>query len=189
MEAVAGSGLRRCRWNRYLEEKEKMSIHSVTCAVGANPITIETGKLALLADGAVTVRCGDTVVLVTVVSATKIKEGQTFFPLSVEYKEKAAAAGLHIEEGVYMMFTGPNYETPAEVRMAQILGADAVGMSTAPEALVAGHCGMRVVGVSCITNYAAGITGHPLSHEEVEAVGAQVHDTFQKLLDIILTVF
>ncbi len=71
-----------------------MSIHSVTCAVGTNPITIETGKLALLADGAVTVRCGDTVVLVTVVSATKIKEGQTFFPLSVEYKEKAAAAGM-----------------------------------------------------------------------------------------------
>ncbi len=71
-----------------------MSIHSVTCAVGANPITIETGKIARLADGAVTVRCGDTVVLVTVVSATKIKEGQTFFPLSVEYKEKAAAAGM-----------------------------------------------------------------------------------------------
>ncbi len=71
-----------------------MSIHSVTCAVGATPITIETGKVARLADGAVTVRCGDTVVLVTVVSATRIKEGQTFFPLSVEYKEKAAAAGM-----------------------------------------------------------------------------------------------
>ena len=71
-----------------------MSIHSVSCAVGANPITIETGKIARLADGAVTVRCGDTVVLVTVVSATKIKDGQTFFPLSVEYKEKAAAAGM-----------------------------------------------------------------------------------------------
>ncbi len=71
-----------------------MSIHSVTCAVGATPITIETGKVARLADGAVTVRCGDTMVLVTVVSATRVKEGQTFFPLSVEYKEKAAAAGM-----------------------------------------------------------------------------------------------
>ena len=71
-----------------------MSIHSIECAVGANPITIETGKMARLADGAVTVRCGDTVILVTAVSATKIKEGQTFFPLSVEYKEKAAAAGM-----------------------------------------------------------------------------------------------
>ncbi|PNC56841.1 polyribonucleotide nucleotidyltransferase [Akkermansia muciniphila] len=71
-----------------------MSIHSVECNVGTNPITIETGKMARLADGAVVVRSGDTVVLVTVVSATKIKEGQTFFPLSVEYKEKAAAAGM-----------------------------------------------------------------------------------------------
>ena len=71
-----------------------MSIHSVECNVGTNPITIETGKMARLADGAVVVRSGDTVVLVTVVSATKVKEGQTFFPLSVEYKEKAAAAGM-----------------------------------------------------------------------------------------------
>ena len=71
-----------------------MSIHSVECNVGTNPITIETGKMARLADGAVVVRSGDTVVLVTVVSATKVKEGQTFFPRSVEYKEKAAAAGM-----------------------------------------------------------------------------------------------
>lgn len=71
-----------------------MSIHSVECNVGTNPITIETGKMARLADGAVVVCSGDTVVLVTVVSATKVKEGQTFFPLSVEYKEKAAAAGM-----------------------------------------------------------------------------------------------
>ncbi|MCC8124105.1 MAG: polyribonucleotide nucleotidyltransferase [Akkermansia sp.] len=71
-----------------------MSIHSVECNVGPNPITIETGKMARLAAGAVFCRSGDTVVLVTVVSATKVKEGQTFFPLSVEYKEKAAAAGM-----------------------------------------------------------------------------------------------
>ena len=71
-----------------------MSIHSVECNVGTNPITIETGKMARLADGAVVVRSGDTVVLVTVVSATKVKEGPTFFPRSVEYKEKAAAAGM-----------------------------------------------------------------------------------------------
>lgn len=71
-----------------------MSIHSVTCAVGATPFTIETGKMARLADGAVTVRCGDTVILVTVVSTTRIKDGQTYFPLSVEYKERAASAGV-----------------------------------------------------------------------------------------------
>lgn len=71
-----------------------MKIHTLTTQVGANPITFETGKLAKLADGAVTVRSGDTVILVTAVSSTKVKEGQTFFPLSVEYKEKASAAGV-----------------------------------------------------------------------------------------------
>src|SRR5210317_109669 len=71
-----------------------MSTHTVTANVGTNPITIESGKLAKLADGAVTVRCGETVVLVTAVSQTKIREGQTWFPMSVEYKEKASAAGV-----------------------------------------------------------------------------------------------
>jgi polyribonucleotide nucleotidyltransferase len=71
-----------------------MNIHTLTSQVGSNPITIETGKLAKLADGAVTVRCGDTIILVTAVSATKVKDGQTWFPLSVEYKEKASAAGV-----------------------------------------------------------------------------------------------
>src|SRR5215210_5153023 len=73
--------------------QKQMSIHNVTANSGSTPIIIETGKLAKLADGAVTVRCGETIILVTAVSATKIKEGQDWFPLSVEYKEKAAAAG------------------------------------------------------------------------------------------------
>lgn len=109
--------------------------------------------------------------------------------LRIAVKEKATAAGIHLEEGVYMMFTGPNYETPAEVRMAQILGADAVGMSTVPEALVAGHCGMRIVGVSCITNHAAGVTDAKLDHSEVVEIASQVHDSFQTLVELILTVF
>lgn len=109
--------------------------------------------------------------------------------LRTAIKEKAASAGISLEEGVYMMFTGPNYETPAEVRMAQVLGADAVGMSTVPEALVAGHCGMQVVGISCITNHAAGVTSAKLDHSEVVEVAAKVHDTFQNLLDLVLTVF
>ena len=70
-----------------------MNIHSVTCNVGENPITIETGKMGKLADGAVTVSCGETIVLVSAVSQTAVREGQDWFPLSVEYKEKAAAAG------------------------------------------------------------------------------------------------
>ena len=109
--------------------------------------------------------------------------------LRTAVKEKAAAAGIHLEEGVYMMFTGPNYETPAEVRMAQILGADAVGMSTVPEALVAGHCGMGIVGISCITNHAAGVTDAKLDHSEVVEIANRVHDTFRELLELVLTVF
>lgn len=103
-------------------------------------------------------------------------------------KIKAAAEGLKLQEGVYMMFSGPNYETPAEVRMARIVGADAVGMSTVPEALVAGHCGMRVVGMSCITNMAAGVLERKLDHSEVVETAALVHDRFHKLLNLILTV-
>lgn len=102
-------------------------------------------------------------------------------------REKARSAGIPLEEGVYMMFSGPNYETPAEVRMARILGADAVGMSTVPEALVAGHCGMEVVGVSCITNMAAGVLPVKLDHREVVETANRVHGTFQRLLETILT--
>ena len=109
--------------------------------------------------------------------------------LRAKVKEKAAQAGISLQEGVYMMFTGPNYETPAEVRMAQILGAGAVGMSTVPEALVAGHCGMQVVGISCITNLAAGVSDQKLDHSEVVETASQVHDTFQRLLELVLTVF
>ena len=103
-------------------------------------------------------------------------------------KEAAENAGITLQEGVYMMFSGPNYETPAEVRMARIVGADAVGMSTVPEALVAGHCGMEVLGFSCITNIAAGLSDQKLDHSEVLEIAARVHDTFQNLLDIVLQV-
>ena len=103
-------------------------------------------------------------------------------------KEKATAAGIELQEGVYAMYSGPNYETPAEIRMFRIMGADTVGMSTVPEALVAGHCGMQVVGISCITNMAAGILPVKLSHAEVMETADRVHDKFQKLLDILLTV-
>ena len=79
----------------------------------------------------------------------------------------AQELGIPLHRGVYAYTRGPQYETPAEIRALRILGADAVGMSTVAEAIAASHCGMRVLAVSCITNYAAGITGEPLSHAEV----------------------
>ena len=84
--------------------------------------------------------------------------------------------------------SGPNYETPAEIRMYRALGCNAVGMSTVPEALVAAHCGMEVVGISCITNMAAGVLPQKLSHDEVVETAARVHDTFHRLLELVLTV-
>lgn len=79
----------------------------------------------------------------------------------------AAARGIRLQEGVYLAVSGPSYETPAEIRAFRVLGADAVGMSTVPEAIVARQCGLRVAGLSCITNAAAGLGGKPVSHEEV----------------------
>ena len=89
---------------------------------------------------------------------------------------------LNLKKGVYMWTTGPSYETPAEVKMAQTLGADAVGMSTVPEVITAVHGGMRVLGISCITNMASGILDQPLNHEEVIETSERVKDDFIKLL-------
>jgi purine-nucleoside phosphorylase len=100
---------------------------------------------------------------------------------------EAALRGIVLQQGVYMMFTGTNDETPAEVRMARIVGADAVGMSTVPEALVAAQCGIQVLGISCITNMAAGVTNEKLSHQEVMDIAARVHDKFHGLVELILT--
>ncbi|GFN35425.1 purine-nucleoside phosphorylase [Tepidimicrobium xylanilyticum] len=95
--------------------------------------------------------------------------------------------GIDLKEGVYMWFTGPSYETPAEVRLARILGASAVGMSTVPEVIVAVHQGIKVLGISCITNMAAGILDQPLSHEEVIETSLKVKGKFEKLIVGILS--
>lgn len=101
-------------------------------------------------------------------------------------KRVATARSIPLEEGVYVAMPGPCYETPAEVRMLQGLGADATGMSTVPEVVVARHMGARVIGISCITNQAAGITGAELSHAEVTETANRVRTTFETLLDGIL---
>ena len=100
--------------------------------------------------------------------------------------ETAKAQGFSLQEGVYCQFPGPCYETPAEVRMARILGADAVGMSTVPEAMAARHGGMRVLGISCITNMAAGILDQPLCHEEVTETANRVKEQFKGLIDGVI---
>ena len=106
--------------------------------------------------------------------------------LRTKIKEKAQKAGILLREGVYAMYSGPSFETPAEIRMFRFMGADTVGMSTVPEAIVAGHSGMQVVGVSCITNMAAGILPVKLTHEEVTETANRVKQVFQKLIDLIV---
>ena len=96
--------------------------------------------------------------------------------------KKGKELGLDIHSGVYVAMSGPSYETPAEINMLRIMGADAVGMSTVPESLVANYCSMRVLGISCITNSAAGVQPIRLSHAEVVETAAKVKDSFMKLL-------
>ena len=106
--------------------------------------------------------------------------------LQVKAKQAALETGVPLKSGVYLQTTGPQYETPAEVRLYKALGADAVGMSTAVEAICARHMGMEVCGISCITNLAAGISKTPLSHEEVQETADRVSVQFQKLLHRLL---
>lgn len=97
-------------------------------------------------------------------------------------KKTAEELEIDLKEGTYIQLTGPNYESPAEIRMCSVLGADAVGMSTAVEAIAANHCGMKICGISCISNLASGISDHPLSTEEVEAAGEKSAPVFRKLV-------
>lgn len=100
-------------------------------------------------------------------------------------KVVADRVGIDLQEGVYMGFTGPTYETPAEIRFAETIGADAVGMSTVPEVIIAVHSGLRVLGISAITNHAAGKQAE-LNHEEVVEVTTRIKETFKTLIEEIL---
>ncbi len=99
---------------------------------------------------------------------------------------KGQKLGLTMRKGIYAAMSGPSYETPAEINMLRIMGADAVGMSTVPEALVANYCSMKVLGISCITNSAAGVHPSRLSHSEVVETAAKTKDSFMKLLMAVI---
>lgn len=118
------------------------------------------------------------------------KLGPRFFDMTNTYdkalmaiaRQEASSLGMELQEGVYMFFAGPSYETPAEVRAARTFGSDAVGMSTVPEAIAASHMRMKVLGISCITNMAAGILDQPLNHEEVMETSEKVKESFASLI-------
>lgn len=101
-------------------------------------------------------------------------------------RQCAAECGIDMKEGVYVQFTGPNYETPAEVRLAKSWGGDAVGMSTACEAMAARHMGLEVCGISCITNLAAGLSKQELNHKEVQETADRVANSFKRLVTRIV---
>ena len=106
--------------------------------------------------------------------------------LRAQADDAAQAIGLRLARGVYVALHGPSYETPAEIRFLRTIGADAVGMSTVPEAIAARHMGVEVLGISCITNAAAGVLPQPLDHNEVMAVAARVQGEFSALLEGII---
>ena len=125
------------------------------------------------------------------------KLGARFPDMSHAYSEElrrlaldtALKAGLELHQGVYAGLTGPSYETPAEINFLRIIGADAVGMSTVPEVITANHCGIKVLGISCITNMAAGITQQPLNHNEVMETTKAANSLFTLLIKSVIQQF
>ena len=157
-------------------------------AGGINTEVLEPGDLVILTDHIKL--CAESPVRGRNESAF----GERFFDMQAVYdREMRALAhtcaenlGMKLKEGVYAYMTGPQFETPAEIRMLRIVGADVVGMSTVPEIIAAAHCGMKVLGISCVTNFAAGVTGAAMTEEEVLETSAKTMNKFCALLDAVI---
>jgi len=159
-----------------------------TNAAGGINMTLERGGLVLISDHINLQGCNP------LVGANDDKLGPRFPDMSEAYnkayRQKAHVVAQHLgiplTEGVYAAMLGPSYETPAEVRYLRCIGADLVGMSTVPEVIVANHMGIRVLGISCVTNLAAGILPQKINHEEVLETGVMVRDKLVKFLKALL---
>ncbi|QXM06182.1 purine-nucleoside phosphorylase [Crassaminicella indica] len=160
----------------------------VTNAAGAVNTSYKPGDLMLISDHLNL--SGDNPLI-----GKNLKDFGTRFPdmsnaydkeLREKVKEIAKSLNIELQEGVYACMSGPTYETPAEVRMVRILGGDAVGMSTAPEVITAVHSGIKVIGVSCMTNMAAGILDQPLDHAEVMETSEKARAKFITLMQNII---
>jgi purine-nucleoside phosphorylase len=159
-----------------------------TNAAGGINLTLGRGGLVLISDHINLQGCNP------LVGANDDSLGPRFPDMSEayskRYREIAQAVGqelgIPLTEGVYAAMMGPSYETPAEIRYLRVIGADVVGMSTVPEVIVANHMGIRVLGISCVTNMAAGILPQKINHEEVLETGEMVRDTLVKFLKALL---
>ncbi len=160
----------------------------VTNAAGGIHTGYEQGQLVLLADHINFTGSNPQV------GPNEDRFGQRFFDMTQAYSPRLRAIarsvaereGLPLQEGVYLAVSGPSFETPAEIRAFRILGADLVGMSTVHEVIVARHMNLEVLGISCVTNMAAGILPQPLNHEEVMETGRRVQDRLARLLSAFI---
>jgi purine-nucleoside phosphorylase len=159
-----------------------------TNAAGGINLALERGGLVLISDH-INLQGGN-----PLVGPNDDSLGPRFPDMSEAYskayrsiaKQVAIELCVHLPEGVYAAMLGPSYETPAEIRYLRAIGADVVGMSTVPEVIVANHMGMKVLGISCVTNMAAGILPQKIHHEEVLETGAMVRDTLVRFLKALL---
>ena len=159
-----------------------------TNAAGGIDLTLERGGLVLISDH-INLQGAN-----PLVGPNDDSLGPRFPDMSDAYtkayreiaKRVATELCIPINEGVYAAMSGPSYETPAEIRYLRTIGADVVGMSTVPEVIVANHMGMKVLGISCVTNMAAGILPQKINHEEVLETGAMVRDTLVRFLKALL---